>query len=58
MNDVLIEMIKIYIVLQVSNRTNEFIQQFDQHQNLPVFNDITDRLALIPQDPKNPFRKK
>lgn len=57
MNDVLIEMIKIYIALQASNRTNEFIQQFNQHQNLPVFNDIADRLALISQDPKNPFRK-
>lgn len=58
LSEVLVEMIKIYIVLQVSNQANVAIGEFEKNQHLPVFNDVADKLALITQDPKNPFRKK
>lgn len=57
-SEVLVEMIQIYTILKISNRSNEIIEEFKTNQHLSVLDEISKKLDEIQKDPRNPFLKK
>lgn len=53
----LVEMIKIYSLLKISNKADEFLTEFDKNQHLPVFDEISKKILEIQNDLRNPFKK-